>query len=340
MRLAAILLTLLVAGAACKPAPDEPPDAVEPQTNAPSPSPPPTPTAVQTAAQTTGAAAKADDEGPRPDQCPERKPADKVIGAAKGCRKDADCRSHVCGIFRDGATGECIDAPSGCATRMIGRVVDVTTMQPVPGAELIARHAYMKKLDSLVAVGESNDDGSFDFETDGEIEGGNGSGGVMMEASAPGYAPTRTFLMWKDRRANKYPAANRTRDIWLIPTETLKAWSTELAKVAPKELLPLGKKAATVVVTRNWKGEVIADATVESFREERTKSKVYYLQPDGSFGGEKSTEAGIAIILGASGGEDFGVGADRYHRCEVKNFLAVMSDRITVAGCLPRSGPK
>lgn len=236
--------------------------------------------------------------------CPKRPPPQGASGAVGDrCEKDRECKSGICDFAADAPRGggECAPEPAECSTRFLGRVLDVTTLKPVPNAELVVRDAMLGEDGELGAVGNADGDGRFDFLSSSEIV-TKTDASMAAKVSAPGYATTWTYVIWRSHISDMYFPVNPIRDVWLVPEDTVETWNSELKKAETG--IELGRDPATIVVLRGKSGAPIAGAKVVGGRGQ-DDTKVYYLKDDGSFGPPPTGQSGIAVLADKSWMEDF-----------------------------------
>jgi hypothetical protein len=234
-------------------------------------------------------------------------------GAA--CVTNGDCASKLCEVFQDvpPAEGTCEPAPDGCATRIMGRVLDFTTRDTVAGAELRVAQAIQASVDPVnaaaVAEGTSDAEGIIDTTSDGQI---TSPLGIVGLTAATDYYLTATGLASPAAGSN-YGPANAIRDIWVVPTASVTAWSGFLENDAEFEnFLPLGESGGVVGLVRDAAtGEPIEGAVVVPNNPDTSDALVRFLNEAGDgFTTDATSSQGVFIIADPGLGETFGVEID------------------------------
>ncbi len=226
------------------------------------------------------------------------------------CTANGDCASGVCTIFTDvplNADAVCAPTPADCGTRVTGTVFDFVTGETVAGADLVvaaALQAATNPTGAMALVEATSDaDGRVDAASAGAISAPLGIVGLTAGA---GYYLTATGLAAPNRDGSSYDVGTGTHDIWVVPEGELSDWSDALGMdgdVDPKDL-PLGDAGGVVGFVRDGAGAPIAGAVVTS-TSDRSGAIVRYLNDDGSFGIDSTSDLGIFVILNPGLPESF-----------------------------------
>jgi hypothetical protein len=104
---------------------------------------------------------------------------------------------------------------------------------------------------------------------------------------------------------------NSIHDIWAVPETDLQNWSDELAMDAaiPPANLPLGEAGGVVGLVRDAAGLPVAAAEVVS-TDAGSGAFIRYLQDDGSFTTDRTSDLGIFVIIEPALAEEFEVMVD------------------------------
>jgi cysteine-rich repeat protein len=232
--------------------------------------------------------------------------SDMVNGEA--CTQNDDCMSLGCLKFRDADDGECVAAPANSAMRIVGTLLDFVTSAPLANTELRVIGALSALVDPVnatpVAQGTSDADGKVDFVSPEAIKEGIGLVGIVGGGD---YYICATNLA--SPTAGKYGPMNGIRDIWAVPSDSLKEWSGLLEADADVMMyLPLGDKGGVIGLARDAATSAPrAGARVQPVKAD-SKSFVRYLADDGmSFNSDATGSSGIFIVLHPGLAEEFTV---------------------------------
>lgn len=261
-------------------------------------------------AGTTDAATDETTAGPA--ACPGANEDGAADGAA--CTANGDCASGVCTLYTDVPVNDdavCEASAADCSTRVTGTVFDFTTREAVPGATVVVAAALQAASNPTGAMpiveATADGDGRIDATSDGPI---SAVLGIVALSSATDYYLTATGVAAPDD-AGLYNVGNSIHDIWVVPEEALQVWSDELDMDAeiPAENLPLGENGGVVGLVRDASGNPVAGAEVASVNPE-SPAFVRYLQDDGTFGIDRTSETGVFVILAPDLAEQFQVTID------------------------------
>jgi hypothetical protein len=275
----------------------------------------PTAAEVTTVAETadTTAAETTESTGDMP---PEACPGTSMEGAAEGdaCTANADCATGVCTIYTDvplDAEAVCAATPVDCGMRITGTVFDFSTGEPLSGADLGVVPALQAATNPTGAIplieATSDGDGRVDATTPEAV---TGAFGIVGLTAAGGYYLTATGLAAPNDDAT-YNVGNNIHDIWAVPEGDLGDWSSELEmdpEILP-ENLPLGDAGGVVGLVRDAAGMPIAGAEVVSTNGDSV-AFIRYLQDDGTFSTDATSDRGIFVIIAPMLAEVFEVQVD------------------------------
>jgi hypothetical protein len=226
----------------------------------------------------------------------------------EACTQNDDCMSLGCLKFRDADDGECVAAPANSAMRIVGTLLDFVTSAPLANTELRVIGALSALVDPVnatpVAQGTSDADGKVDFVSPEAIKEGIGLVGIVGGGD---YYICATNLA--SPTAGKYGPMNGIRDIWAVPSDSLKEWSGLLEADADVMMyLPLGDKGGVIGLARDAATSAPrAGARVQPVKAD-SKSFVRYLADDGmSFNSDATGSSGIFIVLHPGLAEEFTV---------------------------------
>jgi hypothetical protein len=280
-------------------------------------------TAGSTAADTTAGTDPTGEEtqgtgtgttGDPPGACP----GAGVGAAADGdaCTANADCASGVCTLYTDvpvNGDAVCAAAAEDCSTRVTGTVFDFRTREPIEGASVIvaaALQAATNPTGAMALVEATSDaEGRIDASSSGPIA---APIGIVALTAAGGYFLTATGVAapWEDG-GSEYNVGTNIHDVWAVPETDLQDWSDELSMDAgiPPENLPLGDAGGVVGFVRDASGNPVAGAEVAS-TDDGSGAFIRYLEDDGSFSTDRTSDLGIFIILEPALAEQFEVSVD------------------------------
>lgn len=267
------------------------------------------PVTGDTTSEPTSDTVDPDSSGDPPVACPGTGIGTAAVGDA--CTANADCASAVCTLFTDVPPDEsavCAETPPECGMRITGTVFDFTTREPLSGATVAAVGALQAATNPTGAVplvdADSDNDGRIDATTPAAV---TGAFGLVGLTSAGGYYLTATGLGAPNDEGD-YAVANSIHDIWAVPDSDLADWSDALADDAmiPAENLPLGEAGGVVGLVRDSGNQPVAGAVVSS-TEDGSGAFIRYLNDDGTFGTDSTSDLGIFVILEPALAESFEV---------------------------------
>lgn len=230
----------------------------------------------------------------------------------EACTANADCASGVCTIFTDVPVNDdavCEASAADCSTRVTGTVFDFTTREPLPGADVVVAAALQAATNPAGAMAllsaTSDADGRIDATSSGPIM---APIGIVALSASDGYFLTATGVAAPADDVSAYNVANSIHDLWAVPSTDLQNWSDELTMDAeiPPESLPLGEAGGVVGFVRDATGQPIAGAEVAS-TDDGSGAFVRYLNDDGSFGTDRTSDLGIFVIIEPALAEEFEV---------------------------------
>jgi len=227
------------------------------------------------------------------------------------CTANADCMSGMCTIYTDVPVNDdavCEASAVDCSTRVTGTIFDFVTDEPVPGADLVVAAALQAALNPTTATAlvsaTSDASGQVDASSSGPLM---ASLGIVGLASAGGYYLTATGLA-SPNEASAYAVGTSIHDIWAVPAPELSDWSDALGEddEIAADLLPLGDEGGVVGLVRDGNRQPIAGATVASSKGMKG-SIIRYLNDDGTFNPDETSDLGVFVILNPGLGEEFDV---------------------------------
>lgn len=240
------------------------------------------------------------------------------VGAAvegDPCTANADCASGVCTIYTDVPINDdaaCAASADDCSTRVTGTVFDFSTGEPLAGANVIVAAALQAATNPAGAMalleGTSDADGRIDAVSEGPIM---APIGIVALSSSDGYYLTATGVAAPADGASLYNVGNSIHDLWAVPTTDLQDWSDELSMdlEIPAENLPLGDNGGVVGFVRDAAGLPIAGAVVTS-TDDGSGAFIRYLNDDGTFSVDRTSDLGIFVIIEPALAEEFEVTVD------------------------------
>lgn len=270
-------------------------------------------TAADTVNDTEAATDTADTTGEPPMECL----GTGVGAAAEGddCTANADCASGVCTIFTDVPLNDdavCAATPANCGTRFTGTIFDFTTGEPLSGANVVVAAALQAATNPTGAMAlveaTSGADGRIDETSPDALM---APIGIVGLTSSGGYYLTATGLAAPVDGGSTYNVGSNIHDIWAVPESDLQDWSDELSmdpEILP-ENLPLGDQGGVVGFVRDAAGLPIAGAEVASV-DDGSGAFIRYLNDDGTFGVDRTSDLGIFVIIEPSLAEEFEVSVD------------------------------
>lgn len=249
-----------------------------------------------------------------PAECPGTGEGTAAEGDA--CTANADCASGLCSLYTDVPVNDdavCIASPADCSTHVTGTVFNFTTRETLEGANVIVAAALQAATNptGATALVEATSDAM------GRIEGTSSEPimspiGIVALSSLDGFFLTATGVAapYEDG-GSAYNVGTNIHDLWAVPEEDLTNWSDELGMDAeiPAENLPLGENGGVVGLVRDGTGAPVAGAEVAS-TDDGSGAFIRYLQDDGSFGVDRTSDLGIFVILDPALAEQFEVSVD------------------------------
>jgi len=237
--------------------------------------------------------------------------------AAEGdaCTANADCASGVCLLYSDvpaPTDAVCAAAAADCSMQVTATVFDFSTREPVEGAEVIVAAALQAATNptGAMAVVEFEPSDSMGRITGTSMGPIMAPIGIVALTSLASYYLTATGVAAPDGDG-AYGVGNSIHDLWAVPEDDLSNWSDELGMDAeiPAENLPLGDNGGVVGLVRDADGNPVAGAEVAS-TDDGSGAFIRYLQDDGSFGIDRTSDLGIFVIIEPALAEVFEVSVD------------------------------
>ncbi len=259
-----------------------------------------------TAADSTAATAvtetatdSVDSTGEPPGECPGSGVGTADVGA--DCSANADCASGVCTIFTDVPLNDdavCAETPANCGTRFTGTIFDFTTGEALSGANVVVAAALQAATNPTGAMAlveaTSGGDGRIDETSPDALM---APIGIVALTSSGGYYLTATGLA-APVDGSSYNVGSSIHDIWAVPETDLQDWSDELSMdpaILP-ESLPLGDAGGVVGFVRDTAGVPVGGAEVSSTND-GSGAIIRYLNDDGTFGVDRTSDLGIFVII-------------------------------------------
>ncbi|WP_181198024.1 hypothetical protein [Enhygromyxa salina] len=236
-------------------------------------------------------------------------------GAPDGdsCFTNEECASRLCEVFQDSppVEGTCQPAPEGCETRIMGRVLNFGSREPIAGVDLRVAQAIQASTDPInaeaLASGTSDADGEIDTLSDGQIA--SALGIVGLAGGDDDYFLTATGLASPADGIN-YGPANAIHDIWVVPTQLLDQWSDALMSDPEfEDHLPLGEAGGVVGLVRAADlGTPVPGAVVVPTSPDDSDAVIRYLNDAGDgFQDTMTSVHGIFVIVKPGLAETFDV---------------------------------
>ena len=259
-------------------------------------------------------------------QCSDTSENSSVYDPPGECYNNTNCPSCNCVTFQDNPPS----ADSMCGEAGTGMMRVTATVWTFPDQTPITNQAIrvvgatdigLNGPENAETIAESTTDaqGRFDVmltPTD-QI-------GIVAIVQADGFHDTATGLAKPE--ANGYEAANAIHDVFVVPAQTLADYSATLeADAEAAEHLPLGENGGVVGIVRNrYTGEPQSGIQIASLNGV-SSAVIRYLNADGTWGTDATSETGVYAILNPVLAEEF----------EAQMGGAVVSTRPNKAG----SGP-
>jgi hypothetical protein len=241
-------------------------------------------------------------------------PGQPGVGAPLGraCTGPEECQSGCCEVFSEApqAIGTCVDAPSECEMRSVGRVLSFPSRKPAPGIDtwIIGAVDVANGPNDATPLGRtvSDERGLYDVTTDEMVD---VPFGVAVLLQGDGHYPTIGGLAapYADGRYITCPLA---RDMWALPSVVLASYNQVLVgdpDVAP--YLPLGAQGGILGIVR-WidTGEPATGAQVVPVAADSSDMVIRYLDDSGTtFVDDRTHAPGVFLLVGALPGEEFDV---------------------------------
>jgi hypothetical protein len=227
------------------------------------------------------------------------------------CTRNRDCASGVCSIFRDAPLNEgatCLETPSDCRTHVMGTVLDFATGAAVADAPVVVAAALDAIDDPLEAepilVLHADGTGRIDGVTEGPLD---VPLAVLALSAAEDYALSATGIAQPPLiGGTRYEVATGIHDVWLVPLDLSRDWSSALAddEEVPADLLPLGTGGAIVGLVRDRTGQPIAGADVYS-EDPESQAIIRTVADDGSMSTGPTGSSGMFVVLRSETPETF-----------------------------------
>ena len=241
-----------------------------------------------------------------PAQCSETSEQNAIYDPPGECYNNTNCPSCNCISFQDNPpldTSMCGEAGMG-SMRVTGTVWSFPEQTAIPN-QLVrivgATDIGLNGPENAQTIGEatSNASGQIDLSvtpTD-QI-------GIVAVVQAAGFRDTATGLA--KPQAAGYEAANAIHDIFVVPEDTLAAYSAALETDSEAaEHLPLGDNGGVVGIARNrYTGEPQPGVRIVSLAG-TSAALVRYLGEDGTFGSDATSSTGVYVILDPALAEEF-----------------------------------
>jgi hypothetical protein len=249
-----------------------------------------------------------EETGTEPTDCPGTG-GPNAVGEA--CTSHSQCESGFCTIYTDSPLNDdavCDETPANCGTRVTGTVFDFSTREPVSGETL----RVVAALDAItnpggataIIEGTTDADGRIDLTSEAPI---TAAIAILAIAGGGDSYLTATGLA-SPLDGGGYPVGSGNRDLWVVPSEVLTAWSDVLADddAVPADMLPLGDRGGIVGLVRDaTTGDPISGAVVEP-TSDTSNAIIRYLDDTGGFTDDATADSGIFVIFGApTTGESF-----------------------------------
>jgi len=220
------------------------------------------------------------------------------------CYNNAGCGTCNCRTFRDNppdASSTCADDPGDGMLTVTATLLEFATNTAIPSTEVAIYNAFEVGTlgpDNATPIGMVTADGDGRIETRVEP---NDQIGIVATVRAEGFVDTATGLA-----KPPWEASNAIHDLFAVPEADAAAWSAELANEAGLEgFLPLGENGGVVGVARNrYTGQPMAGIRIVSL-EDDSPALLRYLNPDGTFNADATTETGIYVLLNPLLAEEF-----------------------------------
>lgn len=231
------------------------------------------------------------------------------------CTANADCASGVCTIFSDVPVNDdavCAASAEDCSTRITATVYDFSNREPLAGADVLVAAALQAATNPTGAMaiveGTSDADGHVDLTSAGPIM---APIGIVALTSSGGFYLTATGVAAPLDGGSTYNVGNSIHDLWAVPESDLQNWSDELSMdpEIPADNLPLGDAGGVVGLVRDPSNQPIAGVEVAS-TDDGSTAFIRYLQDDGSFTTDRTSDLGIFVIIDPALAEEFEASLD------------------------------
>lgn len=230
-----------------------------------------------------------------------------MTAVAGACTANEHCTSGVCEMYGDAPLqqGECVAQDPDCGTFMFGRVRNLVTGQPVPGAtiKLADAIASIANPAGFTPLGQTTTDpvGEFTAVTMGPVV-----APIELRAVVEGGSLARTVeWVMTDPNPDPYGPATPKHDLWAISKSDVDAWSAvlmsdpEIAAQAA-DWLPLQDNGGIVgVIIDADSGGPLAGHTVSNAQTPQAYEVRYLSESQNGFTTTETASNGIFIIFGA-----------------------------------------
>jgi hypothetical protein len=239
-------------------------------------------------------------------------PVGETAANGEACVANGDCASLACEKFRDLEMGTCVEAVSGGNTRVMGTVIDFTTLQPAASVDLRAMAALTALTDPIngtaVLTATADANGQIDVTTTEPLSAAIGLVGVVQGGD---YFASATGLAAPEM-GTSYGPMNGNRDMWAVPSAKLTEWSGYLMNdpeiMAMADVLPLGVQGGVIGFVRDGATGMGAAGKVVIGSGAQTAATIRYLAEDGmSFTSDMTSSNGIFVIINPALAEKFTV---------------------------------
>jgi hypothetical protein len=235
--------------------------------------------------------------------------ADASAGEGDPCTANADCNTGVCLLYQDVPLPEdavCGATPEGCAVHITATVMDFVTGEPLPAQNVDIAEALVAASNPVegnrIVTGTTGPDGRIDLLTPPNLE---APIGIVALIGGGDYHLTATGVA-EPEEASYYGPGTGVHELWAVEQTMLTEWSESLADdMDASPYLPLGEVGGVVGIARDVDtGEPASGITIVPVTG-TTQAIIRYLEPDGSFNSDATTETGIYVILAPGLAEKF-----------------------------------
>ena len=242
-------------------------------------------------------------------ECPGIDP-DAAAGEGDACTDNEDCNTGVCLLYQDVPAPDdavCGPIPDGCSTRITATVKDFVTGEILTGETVGIVPALSAATNPAgaprIISGESDANGRIDLTSPNPLD---ASVGVVALVGTEEDAVLTATGVAEPESGSLYAPGVSIHEVWSVDDASLTAWSDALESDSEASgHLPLGASGGVVGMMRDLAtGSPVAGVELVPSAGS-TAAIIRYLESDGTFNSDATSETGIFVVLNPSLAEKF-----------------------------------